>query len=169
LAKVAQTLEHQEKESEGKERRLDSFKPKRALERKSNAEPPKIQRLKVKLEIRKRIGRGEGNKQIMEKLGLPKSTYYRFLRSMYEADEKILSQHDESMLSLELSILHDRLTASYARLLTIVMNDQVPVKTRLRAELEACRIAVAVARLGFEGPIAIKDRSLLQYSLGRQN
>lgn len=64
------------------------------------------------------------------------------LKQAYEADESSLMQRDKAMLALELSILHDRLTGSYARLLKTACNEQLRPRDRLAAGAGACKVGI---------------------------
>jgi hypothetical protein len=62
---------------------------------------------------------------------------------------------------LELSILHDRLTSTYRRLVLIAGNENVSAKDRIDAEAASCEVALAITKLAFEGPIVLKDFEIL--------
>lgn len=63
------------------------------------------------IEIRQMISEGHhSHKEIMDVLGLPQRSFYRYLRQAYEHDSKLLEQQNREVLALELSSLEERLT-----------------------------------------------------------
>jgi hypothetical protein len=88
-------------------------------------------------------------------VGIPQRSFYRYLLQAYEHDRQLLQEQDKNNLALELRILHERLTNVYRRLVLIASNDST--KDRINAEAAACEMAVAIAKLTFEGRIILKD------------
>lgn len=64
--------------------------------------------------------------------------------------------YNNDNLALELKILHDRLTSAYRRLMLIASNEEFS-EDRIDAETASCEVALAIAKLAFEGPIVLKD------------
>jgi hypothetical protein len=102
-------------------------------------------------------GNGRPYREIMDTLGIPERTFYRYLSQAYEHDRQLLAEQDKDKLALELSILHDRLTSTYRRLILIAGNENVSAKDRIDAEAASCEVALAITKLAFEGPIVLKD------------
>jgi hypothetical protein len=86
-------------------------------------------------------------------------SFYRYLSQAYEHDRQLLAEQDKDKLALELSILHDRLTSAYRRLTLIASNENIAAKDRIDAEAASCEVALAIAKLAFEGPIVLKGFS----------
>jgi hypothetical protein len=93
----------------------------------------------------------------MDTLGIPERTFYRYLSQAYEHDRQLLAEQDKDKLTLELSILHDRLTSAYRRLTLIASNENIAAKDRIDAEAASCEVALAIVKLAFEGPIVLKN------------
>jgi hypothetical protein len=83
---------------------------------KSVRTPAKIRRLRLITEIRHMVGDGRSYREIMDTLGIPERSFYRYLSQAFEHDRQLLAEQDKDKLALELSILHDRLTSAYRRL-----------------------------------------------------
>jgi hypothetical protein len=82
----------------------------------SKRTPAKIRRLHLITEIRHMVGNGRSYREIMDTLGIPERSFYRYLSQAFEHDRQLLAEQDKDKLALELSILHDRLTSTYRRL-----------------------------------------------------
>jgi hypothetical protein len=119
--------------------------------------PAKIRRLRSIIEIRQMVGNGRSYREIMDILGIPERSFYRYLSQAFEHDRQLLAEQDKDKLALELSILHDRLTSAYRRLTLIASNENVSAKDRIDAEAASCEVALAITKLAFEGPIVLKD------------
>ena len=83
----------------------------------------------------------------MDTLGIPERLFYRYLSQAFEHDRQLLAEQDKDKLALELSILHDRLTSAYRRLVLIAGNENVSAKDRIDAEAASCEVALAIAKL----------------------
>ena len=119
--------------------------------------PAKIRRLHLISEIRHMVGNGRSYREIMDTLGIPERTFYRYLSQAYEHDKQLLMKEESDNLALELGILHDRLTSTYRRLVLIAGNENVSAKDTIDAEAASCEVALAITKLAFEGPIVLKD------------
>jgi hypothetical protein len=119
--------------------------------------PAKIRRLRLIIEIRRMVGNGRPYREIMDTLGIPERSFYRYLSQAYEHDKQLLTKQESDNLVLELGILHDRLTSTYRRLVLIAENENVSGKDRIAAEAASCEVALAITKLAFEGPIVLKD------------
>jgi hypothetical protein len=93
----------------------------------------------------------------MDTLGIPERTFYRYLSQAFQHDRQLLQEQDNNNLALELRILHERLTNAYRRLVLIASNEKASARDRIDADAASCEIAVAIAKLAFEGPIVLKD------------
>jgi hypothetical protein len=116
----------------------------------------KIRRLRLIIEIRHMVGNGRSYREIMNTLGIPERTFYRYLLQAYEHDRQLLTEQERDNLALELGILHERLTSTYRRLVLIAGNENVSAKDRISAEAASCEVALAITKLAFEGPIVLK-------------
>jgi hypothetical protein len=123
----------------------------------SKRTPAKIRRLRLITEIRHMVGNGRLYREIMDTLGIPERSFYRYLSQAFEHDRQLLAEQDKDKLALELSILHDRLTSTYRRLTLIASNENIAAKDRIDAEAASCEVALAITKLAFEGPIVLKD------------
>jgi hypothetical protein len=56
------------------------------------------------------IADGYSYNKIMDDLGLPPRSFYRYLSQTYEHDRRLLQEQNKDMLAFEISILHERLT-----------------------------------------------------------
>jgi hypothetical protein len=119
--------------------------------------PARIRRLRLINEIRRMVGNGRSYREIMDTLGIPERTFYRYLSQAYEHDKQLLMEQERDNLALELGILHDRLTSTYRRLVLIAGNENVSAKDRIDAEAASCEVALAIVKLAFEGPIVLKN------------
>ena len=117
----------------------------------------KIRRLHLIIEIRRMVGNGRSYQEIMDTLGIPERTFYRYLSQAHEHDKQLLMEQERDNLALELGILHERLTSAYRRLILIAGNENVSAKDRIDAEAASCEVALAITKLAFEGPIVLKD------------
>jgi hypothetical protein len=106
------------------------------------------------------VARGRSYREIMDILDIPERYFYRYLSQAFEHDRQLMQERDKDNLALELRILNDRLTNAYRRLVLIASNNDVSAKDRINAEACACELAVAIAKLAFEGPIILKDFSV---------
>jgi hypothetical protein len=113
----------------------------------------KIRRLRLITEIRRMVGNGQSYREIMDTLGVPERSFYRYLSQAFEHDRLLMQERDKDNLALELSILHDRLTSAYRRLTLIASNENIAAKDRIDAEAASCEVALAIVKLAFEGPI----------------
>jgi hypothetical protein len=119
--------------------------------------PAKIRRLRLIIEIRHMVGNGRTYREIMDTLGIPERSFYRYLSQAFEHDRLLMQKQDKDNLALELSILHDRLTSAYRRLTLIASDENIAAKYRIDAEAASCEVALAIVKLAFEGPIALKN------------
>jgi hypothetical protein len=117
----------------------------------------KIRRLRLITEIRHIVGNRRSYREIMDTLGIPERTFYRYLSQVYEHDKQLLMEQERDNLALELGILHERLTSAYRRLVLIAGNENVSAKDRIDAEAASCEVALAIVKLAFEGPIVLKN------------
>ena len=74
--------------------------------------PAKIRRLHLIIEITRMVGHGRSYREIMDTLGIPERSFYRYLSQAFEHDRQLLAEQDKDKLALELSILHDGLTSA---------------------------------------------------------
>jgi hypothetical protein len=117
----------------------------------------KIRRMRLITEIRHMIGNGRSYREIMDTLGIPERSFYRYLSQAFEHDKLLMQEQEKDNLALELRILHERLTNAYRRLVLIASNENVSARDRIDADAASCEVAVAIAKLAFEGPIILKD------------
>jgi hypothetical protein len=104
------------------------------------------------------VGNGRSYREIMDTLGIPERTFYRYLSQAYEHDRQLqFIEQERDNLALELGILHERLTSAYRRLVLIAGNENVSAKDRIAAEAASCEVALAITKLAFEGPVVLKD------------
>jgi hypothetical protein len=103
------------------------------------------------------VGNGRSYREIMDTLGIPERSFYRYLSQAFQHDRQLLAEQDKDKLALELSILHDRLTSAYRRLTLIASNESIAAKDRIDAEAASCEVALAIVKLAFEGPIVLKN------------
>jgi hypothetical protein len=102
------------------------------------------------------VGEGHSHIQIMNALGLPQRSFYRYHSQAYEHDSKLLQQQNSEMLALVLSVLKERLTNAYRRLAAMADDESVSPCDRIEAEKAGCEMAIAIVKLQFEGPIVLK-------------
>jgi hypothetical protein len=76
--------------------------------------PAKIRRLHLITEIRHMVGNGRSYREIMDTLGIPERSFYRYLSQAFEHDKQLLMEQERDNLALELGILHERLTSAYS-------------------------------------------------------
>jgi Homeodomain-like domain len=93
------------------------------------------------------VGDGWSYREIMDTLGIPERTFYRYLSQAYEHDKQLLMEQERDNLALELGILHERLTSAYRRLVLIASNENVSAKDRIDAEAASCEVALAIVKL----------------------
>jgi hypothetical protein len=105
------------------------------------------------------VGQGRSYREIMDTLGIPERSFYRYLSQAYEHDKQLLAEQERDNLALELGILHERLTSAYRRVTLIDSNENIAAKDRIDAEAASCEVALAITKLAFEGPIIMKGFS----------
>jgi hypothetical protein len=76
---------------------------------------------------------------------------------VFEHDKLLMQEQEKDNLALELRILHERLTNAYRRLVLIASHENVSARDRIDVDAASCEVAVAIAKLAFEGPIILKD------------
>jgi transposase-like protein len=54
----------------------------------------KIRRLRLITEIRHMVGNGRSYREIMDTLGVPERSFYRYLSQAYEHDRQLLAEQD---------------------------------------------------------------------------
>jgi hypothetical protein len=117
----------------------------------------KIRRMRLIIEIRQMVGNGRSYREIMDTLGIPERSFYRYLSQAFEHDRQLMQKHNKDMMALELTIFRDRLTDAYRRLASIASNESLSARDRIEAEKTACEVALACVKLAYEGPIVMKD------------
>ena len=78
----------------------------------------KLRKQQAIADIRRLIADGYLHRDIMKQLNLPPRTYYRYLQDAYEHDLQLLrrQQNGTNILALEISLLIDRLRATFSSL-----------------------------------------------------
>jgi hypothetical protein len=121
------------------------------------AVPRELRKQQAMVTIRKLIADGYLHRDIMQQLKLPPRTYYRYLRDVYEHDSQLLrEQNNADMLALEISLLVDRLKATSRTLDAIVSSPKTTVRQKIAAANAKCKIAVAILRVQYEGPLIVR-------------
>jgi hypothetical protein len=59
------------------------------------------------------VGNGRSYPEVMDTLGIPERSFYRYLPQAYEHDRQLMLEQDKNNLVLELRVLHDSLTNAY--------------------------------------------------------
>jgi hypothetical protein len=119
--------------------------------------PRKLRKQQAMASIRRLIADGYLHRDIMQQLKLPPRTYYRYLQEAYEHDSQLLRQQNNAdMLALEISLLTDRLKATFRTLDDIASSPKTTVRQKIAAENAKCKIAVAILRVQYEGPLIIR-------------
>jgi hypothetical protein len=80
------------------------------------------------------VGQGRSYREIMNILGIPERSFYRYLSQAFEHDRQLMQEEDKNNLALELRVFHDRLTNAYRRLVLITSNGKEDIY-QLRIEL----------------------------------
>ena len=100
---------------------------------------------------------GCSNQQMMDTLGLPRRTFFRYVSETFEEDIEILQKQNEGTLALELSVLKDRLTTVYRNLMGIANSKgDIMTRDRINAMAAACEVVLAIFKLQIQGPMVIK-------------
>jgi transposase-like protein len=60
--------------------------------------PAKIRRLHLITEIRHMVGNGRSYREIMDTLGIPERTFYRYLSQAYEHDKQLLMEQERDII-----------------------------------------------------------------------
>jgi DNA-binding CsgD family transcriptional regulator len=136
---------------------LKSSKGTRTLQRRRRTEPAKIRRLKAQQRIRRLVGEGKTNKEIIDELGLSERSYYRYMRAAYERDLQALEEQDAATCSLQVSTLKARLTGIIRRCTEIAEDQNVPLPERLAAEQMLCQVSITLVKASFEGVWIVRD------------
>ena len=117
--------------------------------------PRKLRKEQAKVRIRKLIADGYLPRDIMQQMKLPSRTYYRYVREAYEHDLQLLrqQQNNADMLALEISLLIDQLKTISRALDDIISSPKATVRQKIAAANAKCKIAVAILRVQYEGPL----------------
>jgi hypothetical protein len=91
----------------------------------------KIRILRLITEIRRMVGQGRSYREIMDTLGVPERSFYRYLSQAFEHDMQLMQEHNKDMMALELTIFRDRLTDAYRRLASIASNESLSARDRI--------------------------------------
>ena len=120
--------------------------------------PRKLRKQQAMVTIRQLIADGYSHRDIMQQLKLPSRTYYRYFREAYEHDLQLLRQrqNDSDMLALEISLLIERLGATFRALDTISGSPKATVRQKIAAENAKCKVAVAILCVQYEGPLIVR-------------
>ncbi|HEY9406010.1 MAG TPA: hypothetical protein VIP53_01015 [Nitrososphaera sp.] len=76
----------------------------RRLQNFGNIVPARIRRLRLITEIGRMVGQGRSYREIMDTLGIPERSFYRYLSQAYEHDRQLLQEQDKNNLALELRV-----------------------------------------------------------------
>lgn len=128
--------------------------------------PSKVRKESSMLEIRQLAAKGYSHKEIMKRLELPHTTYFRYLSATFEHDLQLLKQenNDAAMLALEISKLKQTFREAEKMLYAIVNSPKTPVRQKITACDAMCRTAAAALQLTYEGPL-IMNRVLKEIDL----
>jgi hypothetical protein len=135
--------------------------------------PSKVRKERSMLEIRRLAAKGYSHKEIMEKLKLPRTTYFRYLSDAFENDWQLLKlgNNDAAMLALEISKLKETFREAEKMLYEIVSSPKTPTRRKITACDAMCRTAAAALQLTYQGPLimnrATKDIDLAWHFRGR--
>ncbi len=135
--------------------------------------PSKVRKERSMLEIRRLAAKGYSHKEIMEKLKLPRTTYFRYLSDAFENDLQLLKQgnNDAAMLALEISKLKETFREAEKMLYETVNSPKTPARQKITACDAMCRTAAAALQLTYQGPLimnrVLKDIDLAWHFRGR--
>jgi hypothetical protein len=127
--------------------------------------PSKLRKEKSMAEIRQLVAEGYSHNEIMTRLKLPRTTYFRYLFQAFEHDWQLLKQENNpDVLALEISLLKERFEATIRTLHEIINSPKTKVRQRIAACDAMCRTAVAILQLQYQGPL-IMNRILKDIDL----
>jgi hypothetical protein len=104
----------------------------------------------------------------MNRLRLPKKTFYRYLKQTFEDDIKVLDKLDEDEIMTQFVILRDRFNLMYREAKEISRDKEVDAQVRLSAMNLAADAAISYVKLLRESPtrqIANNELSIQPNSL----
>jgi hypothetical protein len=119
--------------------------------------PSKVRKEKSMTEIRRLVAKGYPHDKIMEQLKLPPRTYFRYLSEAFEHDWQLLKQENNAaMLALEISRAIYTFNTAIQKLDEIANSPKAKERQKIAALDAMCRIAVAILKLQYQGPLIMK-------------
>lgn len=85
------------------------------------------------LEIRRLVVDGHNYEEIQEALGIPKRTFYRYLKKVFEDDKRALEKQNVDEMMREVAILLERYNTIYRELQGIATDPKVRASDRMYA------------------------------------
>jgi hypothetical protein len=108
--------------------------------------PLQLRKLNVMLKIRRMTTEGYSHHEIMQHLGLPRSTYFRYFSSVYQHDRNILEHGNTKEMLNQFAVAKDRLNDIYHSYYKILNSDNIDAKQRIEAGKTAANLAVIIAK-----------------------
>jgi hypothetical protein len=117
----------------------------------------RVRKMLAMNEIRRLAARGYSHGEIMDAVGLPERTYYRYLVEVFRHDRELLEEQDVEIFATELSIFKERILNSYRRLVMIATREKSSDRDKIEAEKVVCELALALLKLQIEGPVVLQS------------
>jgi hypothetical protein len=138
--------------------------------------PLQVRKLNAMLKIRRMTTEGYSHHEIMQHLGLPRSTYFRYFSSVYQHDRNILEHGNTKEMLNQFAVAKDRLNDIYHSYYKILSSDSIDAKQRIEAGKTAANLAVIIAKVHRETlskvskqiPQDYYTKSLPQHSLDNE-
>jgi hypothetical protein len=109
--------------------------------------PLQLRKLNAMLKIRSMTTEGYSHHEIMQHLGLPRSTYFRYFSSVYQHDRNILEHGNRKEMLNQFAVAKDRLNDIYHSYYKLLNSNDVDAKQRLEAGKLAANLAVIIAKV----------------------
>jgi hypothetical protein len=109
--------------------------------------PLQLRKLNAMLKIRRMTTEGYSHHEIMQHLGFPRSTYFRYFSSVYQHDRNILEHGNTKEMLNQFAVAKDRLNDIYHSYYKLLNSNDVDAKQRLEAGKLAANLAVIIAKV----------------------
>jgi hypothetical protein len=122
---------------------------------KKKNKPRDVLRQEALIEMERLIVSGFSHRQIQQWLGIPKATYQRYLRALFEEDKKILEARRKEDVLTVYAILKARLQEMFQEGFKIIRSDTTTNADKLHALEYVGQVAVILTRVNLEAPITL--------------
>jgi hypothetical protein len=123
--------------------------------RKSQEPTRDVRKLQMMTEIERLIVQGKSHNDIMGWLNLPRSTYFKYLKSLFKADRQMLQAKRVEDVETSYAILLRRLQLLYEDARKIIDSESTSDEDRLVAMNFAATAAISITKVTRESAVAL--------------